>query len=253
MALDPLRLIPSLDVHEIGLIYLLSWVCEFHHRSAGICCVFSSRPPPSICGTLITFSESRRRKIERGTFVICMQRESRSYLPNMRAIQCNLAVIGRNVSNLSPRAPYMMDGSFPPQGEAQRSQYEGRENVCLCVSEGRCASSTCSRARSCMSMSALWIHGAGLLPCLCSCFSNLTCWFGRATQELLIQELDVVMWNANSTLPACQTEKRVIFAWDYLCQTPTPPPPPPPPASHGGYRCKLIDRLLYSLRQQRRS
>lgn len=46
MALDPLRLIPSLDVHEIGLIYLLSWVCEFHHRSAGICCVFSSRPLP---------------------------------------------------------------------------------------------------------------------------------------------------------------------------------------------------------------
>lgn len=228
MALDPLRLIPSLDVHEIGLIYLLSWVCEFHHRSAGICCVFSSRPPPSICGTLITFSESRRRKIERGTFVICMQRESRSYLPNMRAIQCNLAVIGRNVSNLSPRAPYMMDGSFPPQGEAQRSQYEGRENVCLCVSEGRCASSTCSRARSCMSMSALWIHGAGLPPCLCSCFSNLTCWFGRATQELLIQELDVVMWNANSTLPACQTEKKGYLRMRLSVSDPHPTPAPTP-------------------------
>ena len=80
---------------------------------------------PPICGTLITFSDSRGRQIERETFVICMQRESRSYLPNMRAIQCNLAMIGRNVSNLSPRAPYMMDGSFPPRREAQRSQYEG--------------------------------------------------------------------------------------------------------------------------------
>lgn len=49
---------------------------------------------------------------EERDFVICMQREKRSYLPNMRAIQCNLAMIRRNVSIPSPYASYMMDGVF---------------------------------------------------------------------------------------------------------------------------------------------
>lgn len=253
MALDPLRLIPSLDVHEIGLIYLLSWVCEFHHRSAGICCVFSSRPLPlSLALSSLSLSQGEG-KLRGGLLSFVCKEKAAAISQIWEPSSAIWPWLGEMWVIFRPVHPIWWMALFPPRREAQRGQYEGRENVCLCVSEGRCASSTCSRARSCMSMSALWIHGAGLLPCLCSCFSNLTCWFGRATQELLIQELDVVMWNANSTLPACQTEKRVIFAWDYLCQTPTPPPPPPPPASHGGYRCKLIDRLLYSLRQQRRS
>lgn len=49
-----------------------------------------------------------------------MQRESHSSLLNMRAIQCNLAQIGRNVSNLSPRAPSVMDGVFLWQRASHR-------------------------------------------------------------------------------------------------------------------------------------
>lgn len=167
-----------------------------------------------------------------------MQRESCSYLPNMRAIQCNLAMIGRNVSNLSPHASYMMDGVFLWQRETQRSQREVLKCIFVCFGDGVCVCVCVERAFmhiSVCSVDTLW----RFLLCLCSCFSNLTCWFGRAMQELLIQELDVVMWNANSTLHACQIEL-VIFARDW-----------PHPAYMGCYRCvhKLIDMVFYSFSQ----
>lgn len=228
MALDPLRLIPSLDVHEIGLIYLLSWVCEFHHRSAGICCVFSSRPLPlSVALSSLSLSQGEG-KLRGGLLSFVCKEKAAAISQIWEPSSAIWPWLGEMWVIFRPVHPIWWMALFPPRREAQRGQYEGRENVCLCVSEGRCASSTCSRARSCMSMSALWIHGAGLLPCLCSCFSNLTCWFGRATQELLIQELDVVMWNANSTLPACQTEKKGYLRMRLSVSDPRPTPAPTP-------------------------
>lgn len=57
-------------------------------------------------------------KLRRET-VVCMQRESRN-LTNMRAIQCNLSMIGRNVSDPSPHASYMMDGILLWRRETRR-------------------------------------------------------------------------------------------------------------------------------------
>lgn len=67
----------------------------------------------------------------------------------------------------------------------------------------------CSCMCSCISMSALWTRCEGS-RCVCILASvNLTCWFGRAVQELLIQQLHVVMWKANSALHDRQTQKNV--------------------------------------------
>lgn len=104
--------------------------------------------------------------------IICMQRETCNYLPNMRAIQCNLAMIGRNVSNLSPHASYMMDGIFLWQKETHREASMRVRNARLCVGSW-CASSTCSCMHSCISMSALWIHCEGSY---CVCVPALAIW-----------------------------------------------------------------------------
>lgn len=246
MAPDPPRLIPSLDVHEIGLdlIYLLLWVCEFHRRSAGICCVCVSRPPLSVALSSLSLTQGEGKLRGRLLSFVCKEKAaaiSRIWEPSSAIWPWlgEMWVIFRPVHPI-----WWMALSL--HGERHR-EASMRDRKCAFVrSEGRCASSTCSCACSCISMSALWIHSAGFLLCLCSCFSNLTCWFGRSAQELLIQELDVVMWNANSTLPACQLKKGYLRMRLSVSE-------PPPPASHGGYRCKLIDRLLYSLRQQCRS
>lgn len=47
----------------------------------------------------------------------------------MRAIQSNLAVIGRNVSNLSPHASYMMDSLFFNRQTHRAEPESGLENV----------------------------------------------------------------------------------------------------------------------------
>lgn len=66
---------------------------------------------------------------------------------------------------------------------------------------------TCSRMCSCISMPALWTRCEGSC-CVCVLASvSLTCWFGRAAQELLIQQLHVVVLEANSTLLDRRTKK----------------------------------------------
>lgn len=64
----------------------------------------------------------------------------------------------------------------------------------------------CNCMHSCISVSALCIRCEGS----CSCFSKLTCWFGRAMQELLIQEPHVAMGNANSTQHARRTKMDIF-------------------------------------------
>lgn len=110
-----------LDMHSVwlDLIYLVLWIITFlppyHNMSLSL---------PAWWYLLLFFISAfylwrshhflwvKEKANEERDFVICMQRENRSYLPNMRAIQCNLAMIRRNVSIPSPYASYMMDGVF---------------------------------------------------------------------------------------------------------------------------------------------
>lgn len=118
-----------------------------------------------------------------------MQREGHSYLPNMRAIQCNLAMIGRNVSNPSPHASYMMDGIFLWRRETRREARMRVRNAHWCV-RGRRVLRMCSCMCSCISMSALWIHCKGSY-CVCVLASAIwhadlegqcrNYWYRRAT------------------------------------------------------------------------
>lgn len=151
-----------------------------------------------------------------------MQRDGHSHLPNMRAIQSNLAMIGRNVSNLSPHASCMMDGIFLWQREARSNASVGLE-ASVCVFRGgvhQARVAACSHAYQCLlcGYAARWF-----LLCLCSCFSNPTRRFGRAMQELLIQKLDVAMWYENSKqrvfLRRPTSSHEIIF--DIICQPPS--------------------------------
>lgn len=146
------------------------------------------------------FVESRRKQISRQT-VISMQRKGWRISLNTRAIQSNWTVMGSEVSN--PAFMWWMLRSFKARlAEEPRGQF-GKATLALGGGRG-----TCSRMCSCISMAALWTRCEGSC-CVCVLASvNLTCWFGRAAQELLIQQLHVVGWKANSTLLDRQTKKK---------------------------------------------
>lgn len=99
-----------------------------------------------------------------------------------------------------------------------------------------CASDLCIRMHPCISM---WIHRKGFLLCLCSCFSNLTCWFGRAVQELLIRgaRCGHVKCKRNA---ACLSDRNGQLC-TRLCQSNA--------AQTGCYRCvcKFILMVFYGL------
>lgn len=92
-------------LHDLGLLPC-HWVCGTGSYSSPAPASLHTSPFASQLASL----SSRRKQIERETFVICMQREHWGSLPNMRAIQSDLAMIRRNVSNLPS---CVMDGILP--------------------------------------------------------------------------------------------------------------------------------------------
>lgn len=142
-----------------------------------------------------------------------MQRDGHSHLPNMRAIQSNLAMIGRNVSNLSPHASCMMDGIFLWQREARSKASVGLE-ASVCVFRGgvhQARVGACSHAYQCLlcGYAVRWF----LLFVFLLQQSDMSIWKGDAGIIDTEARCGHVIWKLET---ACVSAQADVFAWDYI-------------------------------------